>query len=72
MWMVPSSRATAPGQDLDQRRLAGAVGTGDRDDLAGARLEVDTVQHLDPAVGLAHPVQSKHQVHASITMIVFS
>ena len=33
-----------PGDRLDERRLAGAVGADDRDELAGADVEVDVVQ----------------------------
>ncbi|MGY4377548.1 hypothetical protein ACVWZ3_005187 [Bradyrhizobium sp. i1.3.6] len=34
-----------------QRRLAGAVGADQRDDLAGADLDIDALQRLDLAVG---------------------
>ena len=40
-----------PGDGLEQRRLAGAVGAEQGDDLALADLEVDAEQHLHVAVG---------------------
>jgi hypothetical protein len=41
------------GHDLDERRLAGTVVTEDAGDLAGVDLEVDALQRIDVAVGLA-------------------
>jgi hypothetical protein len=40
-------------QQLQQRRLAGAVGAGDRDALAAVQAEVDVVQDAQP--GAAEP-----------------
>ena len=40
-------------EDLDRRRLAGAVGPEQAEDLAAADLEVDAVDGLDLAVALA-------------------
>ena len=45
-----ASASTTPGRDRAQRRLAGAVGAEQRDDLAGVEREVDAVEHLDVAV----------------------
>ena len=42
-------------EDLDRRRLAGAVGAEEREDLAAVDLEVDPAHRLDIAVGLAQP-----------------
>ena len=41
-------------EDLDERRLAGAVGTEQGEQLAAADREVDAVERLHGAVGLAH------------------
>ena len=41
------------GEDLDERRLAGAVGSRDPDDLARARLEVQAVERAGLAIPLA-------------------
>src|SRR5262245_51487938 len=41
------------GEDVDQRRLAGAVGTDDRDELAGANGEADPVERAELAVELS-------------------
>ena len=38
-------------QDLDERRLAGAVGAEQAEDLAGFNLEIDTVERLDGILG---------------------
>ena len=40
------------GDDLDERRLAGAVFAEERVDLAGAEVEGDVVQHADAGEGL--------------------
>ena len=39
-----------PGEDLDQRALAGPVLTDEADDLAGAEREVDAVERVDACV----------------------
>ena len=46
-------RVEQPGRDLGQRRLPGAVRTGQRDDLAAANLERRTVERDAVAVGEA-------------------
>ena len=51
----PSSCATTPGEDLDQRRLAGAVVAEQREDLALAQLERDVAQRERRAVLLGEP-----------------
>ena len=51
-------RCVDPGQDLQQRRLAGAGRTDDGDHLAAVHQQVETLQrlHLD-GVGLVDPQQ---------------
>ena len=53
--IVPASGCCAPAQDLEQRRLAGAVLAEQRVDLAGRNLEVDLVQGLHAGEALADP-----------------
>ncbi len=49
------------GDDLDQRRLAGAVLTDDRVHLAGLQLEVDAPEGADAAVPLLDAGQRQHR-----------
>ena len=51
----PPGRAHEPAGDLDERRLAGAVGSEQADELALADLEVDAAQRVHRPVGLARP-----------------
>ena len=51
--MSPLVNGTAPGEHLDQRRLAGAVVAEEPDDLALVDREGDVVERLDAAVELA-------------------
>jgi hypothetical protein len=46
-----------PRDALDQRRLAGAVVTDERHDLAGADLEVDVIERLHRPEGLRDAAQ---------------
>jgi hypothetical protein len=50
-----------PGQELHQRRLARAVLAHDREDLAGAQVEVHVVERLDTRKALAHPLHVQQQ-----------
>ncbi len=50
---APGGRAHEAAGDLRQRRLAGAVGTEQADELALADAQVDTVEGDGRAVGLA-------------------
>ena len=47
------------GQKLEQRGLAGAVRTQERDEFAGGRREADAVDRVNGAVGLDHVVEQK-------------
>jgi hypothetical protein len=47
-------RRVDAGDDLHERRLACAVVADERDDLAGADLEVHAIQRLDGSEPLAH------------------
>ena len=51
--MVPEVGGMHAGQDLDQRRLAGAVVADQRHDLAGMDVEIDVGQRRDGAELLA-------------------
>ena len=51
--IVPERRLVDAGEDLDQRRLAGAVVADQRHDLAGVDVEVDVGQRRDRAEVLA-------------------
>ena len=69
---APSTRMRAArrlvelGQQLDQRRLAGAVLADERDDRAGRQVEVDVVEHqpLGARVGERHVVEADAVVRA--------
>ena len=50
--IVPVVRAVHPGEDLDQRRLAGAVVADQGDHLAGVDVQVDVGERLDGAEAL--------------------
>ena len=52
---------SAPGQRLDQRRLAGAVVADHGEDLAGQQLEVGAVQRGDVAVALDQAARFQHR-----------
>ena len=49
------------GQDLDQRRLAGAVVADQRHDLAGVDVEIDVGQGRDGAEVLGDAAQAQHE-----------
>ena len=51
---LAGSRGVDAGDELDQRRLAGAVVADQRDDLAVVDLQVDVPEDLDMAEGLLH------------------
>ena len=48
--MVPAESRTTPGDGLEQRALAGAVGADDGDDLALGHGQIEAVEDLDPPV----------------------
>ena len=50
---VAGGRILQPGDDAQQRRLAAAGRADEDDELAILDLEVDALQHLDPAEGFA-------------------
>ena len=50
------------GENLDQRRLAGAVVADQRDDLAGMHVEFDVGQRRHRAEMLGDAAQAQHQV----------
>ena len=53
-----ASASTAPDEDLDQRRLAGAVLAEDRVHFAAPQIEVDVLQRGDAAIFLADALSS--------------
>jgi len=61
--VVPHDRDAAgigheqPGKKLEQRRLAGAVGAKERDELAARRGKADPVHRANRAVGLDDVVE---------------
>ena len=57
---LAAGRRRAPAMMFDQGRLARAVLAEQRMHLAGAQLEVDSVQRLDAGEALAHPVRLEH------------
>src|SRR5216117_4067838 len=59
-----------PGQDVDQRGLAGAVGADDRDELAGGDAEAHPVEGAELAVELPEPLGD--QDHVRDASIVYS
>ena len=55
MRISPSLTLSKPGDHGEERRLAAAGRADERDELAGARLEVDALEHLDRAEALVKP-----------------
>src|SRR5262249_53688031 len=49
-------------EDLDRRRLAGAVRAEEREDLAALDLEVDPRDRFEPAIALAQPPDRDHRL----------
>ena len=60
----PADRVDQPADRLEQRRLAGAVGAEQRDDLALADLDVDAEQHLHPVVRHVEPAHGQQRAVA--------
>ena len=54
--IAPLSRLHLPGEDLQQRRLAGAVLADERVHLARAHVQVRAAEGVDAAVALVHAV----------------
>ena len=71
----PAARRARPAADRhQQRRFAGAVGADQRDDLAGADLEIDALQRLDIAVEGMDAADGQHRApdgsHPSLSTAV--
>jgi len=61
---LPRSRVDDPADDADERRLAGAVRTEEREDLALRDLEVDRLQRLEARrEGLAQLLDGENGSH---------
>ena len=59
--------AQQPHDRFEQRRLAGAVGADQRDDLAGGDLEIDAVERLEIAIAGDQAMGGEQRrAHASI------
>ena len=56
----PASAVTMPGDHLEQRRLAGAVGADDADDAARRELEAEVLEQHVLAVGLRDTLGLDH------------
>ena len=68
---VAMARREIAGDDLHQRRLAGAVVAHQADHLAGRDLQVDAMQRADRAEFLADPRQLQNRLPAAaVTMAV--
>ena len=64
--MRPCARARVAEDRHHQRRLAGAVGADQRDDLAGWHVDVDVVQRVDVAVAGGDALQRQERAGALI------
>ena len=60
--ILPFVRLLDAGQHLEQRRLAGAIGTDDADDAAGRQLEAQIVDEELVAEGLGQPLDLDHHL----------
>ena len=58
---VAGIRDEQAGQELEQRRLAGAIGAEERDELARECSETDPVDRADRAVALDHLVEAERR-----------
>ena len=54
---LAAGRLDHAGEDLDQRRLAGAIVADQADDLAAVDVQVDAAERIDAAVGLRDVAQ---------------
>src|SRR5262249_12040068 len=68
----PGARRGRPAQDPDQRRLAGAVLADEGVADPGLELERDSLQRLDAAVALAHPLEARGDGRAHLPATSFS
>jgi hypothetical protein len=62
---LAGGRLLEAGQDLDERRFAGAVFTHQRVDFTGAEIEIDAEQDLHAVEGLAYTPGGQHHGAAS-------
>jgi hypothetical protein len=56
---LAARRSEQPGDEAEERRLAGSVWADDRDELSGADLQVDVVEHRPRAVPGRHAAQGE-------------
>src|SRR5688572_13720356 len=61
----PGARPREPGEQTQQRALAGAVRAEHRDDVAGRELEVEGVQGNQRAEALLEAAGAQHEAHAA-------
>ena len=64
-------RVLQPGDDAQQRRLAAAGRADEDDELAVLHLEVDALQHLDRAEGLASRFSMLQRAHGFVPVLEF-
>ena len=65
---APARGAEEPGDDRDERRLAGAVRAEEREDLAARDVEVDAVHRDEGAEALRDAADRDDGVHAGDTL----
>src|SRR6266487_5006399 len=66
---LPGARLEQPGEQIDQRGLAGAIGAHDRDPLTLMHGHVDLFKREEGAVGFADVARFKQQGHAVLPAI---
>ena len=69
---APGARRHAAGDDLDQRRLAGAVVAEERDDLAAIDVEADAAQRLDRAEMLGDAVEPEQRRGNTVRLLAYA
>lgn len=58
-----------PGDEIEQRRLAGAIGADDADELALGEIEVDRVDRGEAAEAPRQPAQGQHGIELRHHMV---
>src|SRR5262249_39446463 len=64
------ARREQPGEEIDQRGLAGAIGPDDRDQLARMHGHADLNERAEGAIGLADLARFEQQGHAAFLAIL--
>ncbi len=66
--IVPASGFLVAGDELEQRRLAGAVGADHRDPAPGADHQADVAEEVLRGVALRH-ARDGHEAHGALSMV---